>query len=77
MSAALRTRREALGPPHSDQDAFPGIQGPRTPQIDVQARAGRCRGCLNRWTAPAACHCATCHQTFADVDAFDAHGCLQ
>lgn len=33
----------------------------------------RCGGCNTGWTGEDVCHCSGCHETFADVDVFDAH----
>jgi hypothetical protein len=32
-----------------------------------------CPACRTTWTGTAACHCASCHHTFAGVGLFDAH----
>lgn len=32
-----------------------------------------CSGCAARWTAPSACHCSGCHETFSGIALFDRH----
>lgn len=32
-----------------------------------------CTGCGRVWTAPGAAHCASCHEHFGSVTAFDRH----
>jgi hypothetical protein len=32
-----------------------------------------CRGCDNRWSGLARCHCSVCHLTFGGLAPFDAH----
>lgn len=32
-----------------------------------------CRECGHQWSALSLCHCASCHETFLSVGAFDVH----
>lgn len=32
-----------------------------------------CGGCSATWTAPRACHCGGCHETFSGLTLFDLH----
>lgn len=32
-----------------------------------------CNGCPNRWNGHNTCHCASCHETFTTITAFDKH----
>jgi hypothetical protein len=56
------TRNRSGGPQTRISDPAKGIDG-----------WGQCARCGSVWTGFSAAHCSACHQTFAGIDAFDAH----